>query len=344
MSIRGKGAEIALGLSSLTFVAGVAADVAAEHFDVNQTRVEQLTGEQGHIKEKLNGKYPKLEAMLNHLEITVKDADELGTNSEWFALHNQLGEVGNELTNEQDGSRLLNVAGRLGEVVGRALMAGSLFVLSEKTALNKRKALWDMRETRRELDRDYDLERKAIGLVRPNIPWMDISDTAGVLAFTADEPVEGLSLFAKRVKDETRASVPIDMIKGFRAEDKYDTETLYFMKPLFGTSITKVEGGWDMREFGDKLEAFVERCAELRALEMKGDTRPVRGELDPLGDRFKVSHALRLLDEILPLDQDDIRNPACDVDPDYEHYGRHWVDFVDQKARSISSKKYPIEV
>ncbi len=342
MGLRGYGSEIALGLSCLAFAAGVTADAAAEHVGINDAAVHQLSTQQDGIQQQLIGSYPVLESLSAEGHITVTDASKLGASEEWFRLHRVLDHVDEELDEATAGNGVLNLAGKLGWVLGGVATAASLITLNETSSIRAHRLSRDTRLLRDSLQNDYDLEGKLVGLDRPSeIPQIDI-DSANLAAFSVPNPKKGLSLLAKRAESNEVASEALKIIQGLEANNKHYAELVEFISPLFGAQIEQVAGGYNAQDFGDRIATFVDHCTRLVTVQMRGGAYKEYEVDDPNEDRHLVQPALRLLDKILPLDQQSEHNPACDTD--YEDYGRHWIDYVQAKANKLTYENDLLEV
>lgn len=348
MGIRGHGAEIAVGVSSLLFAAGVTADAAAEHVGVNEAVVHQLDGRSDAIHTHLDQINPKLEALYEDGAIKIRDAAGLGASTEWFSLHRELDHVDSELHEAKQPNGVLNLSGKLGWFLGLVATFGSLNVLVQTTDDRRLKNLQKRKQIRESLDEGSNIERLVYGLQRDDIPKIDIRTSALALAaFHTEDPIKALKLFAKRTDNETAAIGALEVVKGYSAADKYVTQTIDFMKPLFGAKMDIIDGAYVVRDFGNRIATFVSRCTELWALEMRAHYRgneELYAEIDPNEERHSVTHALWLLDKILPLDQNASENPRCEFPPDSPKYGIHWIDYISVQARKLNAHREPVEV
>lgn len=363
MSLRGKGAEIAFGVSGLLLVGGIGADTAAEHVDVNSAAVATLESEAGDIQAQLDQGFPALEALSRDGDVTIREAKEYGATDEWYSLHNELADVQTDLDKEKDGSDFMNWAAKIGWKLGMVATAGSWMVLRVKTdrqSVDYHRKEFDIKlATQRlhdQLLKNYNMEGKVFGFnYVDNLPQFAASPIA-LAAFAEPEPAHGLAVFAKNEVEKGAATTVYETLKGVKAGDEFDCLTVKMLEPLFGAKIEIDEGGYDASDLAFKLSKVVDNFTRILA---QPDIAIYSGDEARLNRRLRrssityVQSAARLLDQILPLDQDDEQNPACyrySGDPEAvddfsrEVDGRHWIDFLEAEARSLAAESYPAEV
>lgn len=338
MSIRGHGPEFALGLSGLALAAGVTADVAANHVGVDSAVVHELETNQDDIQGQLDLSFPKLEALYAEGDVTTQDAIDLGADEQWFSLHRELNQVEGDLGEAQEPNDLLDAFGQLGWILGTVGILGSGVVMKAKydrKDYDHRRNIYDIR---RSLEKDSDIKDKVFGLVRPALPKMAPIDPGVLASFTANNPYEGFMIMAGRSVDPEVKDRTLKIVELFKEGGRFEAEISEMLQPLFGAEIRAVEGAYDASDLGVRLERFTAECIRLYAIASRG--RLARDEeftskQDPYERRFNVEPILYIMDKVLPLDQNATENPTCDIEPDNPSYGRHWIDYVQAKARVL---------